>query len=159
MRNMYANRLARRVTSGSSHGRDSSLTAASISISSSKPPKVRGNCHTCGQYGHHKKDCNSRKQSDNGNRPHKWCSFHRTHTHDNSECRSQIRSRNVNSNDNDDDDDDDDEGHGKGSSNRVGREPQLGDSEFGVPGLPLLLRLRFRLRLRLCRGGGVIFVF
>ena len=60
---------------------------------------------------------------------------------------------------NDDDDDDDDEGHGKGSSNRVGREPQLGDSEFGVPGLPLLLRLRFRLRLRLCRGGGVIFVF
>ena len=73
MRNMCAKLLARRVTSGSSHGRDSSLTVASISNSSSKLPKFRGNCHTCGNCGHYMKDFRSRKQSNNGNRRETWC--------------------------------------------------------------------------------------
>ncbi|CAN0018277.1 unnamed protein product, partial [Sphacelaria rigidula] len=50
MRNMYANRVARRYTSGKSHGRDSSLL------------KFRGNCYTCGKPGHQARDCRTQVQ-------------------------------------------------------------------------------------------------
>ncbi|CAN0074651.1 unnamed protein product, partial [Sphacelaria rigidula] len=85
-RNMYANCMARRFTSGKSHDRDSSLLVASLSKSLNQPQTFRGNCYTCGRPGHQARVCLSKMQSNHGNRPVKWCSFHHTDTHDDSEC-------------------------------------------------------------------------
>ncbi|CAM9895274.1 unnamed protein product, partial [Sphacelaria rigidula] len=63
MQNMYANRMARRYTSGKSHGRDSSLLVTSLSNSLNQPRKFRGNCYTCGIPGHQARDCRSQMQS------------------------------------------------------------------------------------------------
>ncbi|CAM9592631.1 unnamed protein product, partial [Sphacelaria rigidula] len=68
-RNMYANRMARKYTSGKSHGRDSSLLVISLSKSLNQSQKFRGNCYTCGKPGHQARDCRSQLQSKNGNTP------------------------------------------------------------------------------------------
>ncbi|CAM9992874.1 unnamed protein product, partial [Sphacelaria rigidula] len=59
LRNMYANRLARKATASRSHGRDSSTLAAAMSNSLNQPATFRAKCHSCGRPGHRMRDCHS----------------------------------------------------------------------------------------------------
>ena len=99
MRNMYANRVARKITSSKSYGRDSSMLVTSMpQHSSNQSSKFRGKCFRCGRMGHTIKECRSRQQSNSGNRALKWCSLHNTPKHDDSECRAQLNNREGSSN-------------------------------------------------------------
>ncbi len=98
MRNMHMNGF----TKSKRNGRGTAMSAGGLI----KHDKSKVKCHSCGMLGHFKHECtrkgagrqpgnknsNSkfkpRHKDDNGGKK-KWCSFHNSSTHDNSECFAQ----------------------------------------------------------------------
>ena len=97
MRNMHMNGF----TKSKRHGRGTAMSAGGGLI---KHDKSKVKCHSCGMLGHFKNECTKRgagrqpgnntnsnskfkprHRNDNGGKK-KWCSFHNSGTHDNSEC-------------------------------------------------------------------------
>ena len=89
MRNMHANRLAKHGPLRKQKGRESAMVAI---------PSKKGKCHICNKAGHWAKDCYSRNNSTtkHSKKSSSWCSLHKTHLHDNSECRNQQQKLNGN---------------------------------------------------------------
>ncbi len=99
MRNMHMNGFTRSKRSG----RGTAMTAGFI-----KHDKSKVKCHSCGKLGHYKSECTSvgagrqsssknsnskfkprHKNKDDDGGKKKWCSFHNSSTHDDSECNIQ----------------------------------------------------------------------
>eukprot|EP00752_Nemacystus_decipiens_P006651 g5979.t1 len=98
MRNMHMNGF----TKSTRNGRGTAMTAGLI-----KHDRSKVKCHSCGMLGHYKNECTSagagrqpssnknsnskfkpRHRDDQGGKK-KWCSFHNSGTHDDSECYTQ----------------------------------------------------------------------
>ena len=90
MRNMHANRIAKHGPSRKQKGRESAMVTTF---------NKKWKCHVCHKTGHWTRDCYHRKSSmkDMNEASKNWCSLHKTHLHENSECRSQQQQLNSSS--------------------------------------------------------------
>ncbi|CAN0592678.1 unnamed protein product, partial [Laminaria digitata] len=43
-------------------------------------------CHNCGKSGHYRSGCAKKKSGSGGSAGQKWCTVHRTTTHNDDEC-------------------------------------------------------------------------
>ena len=93
MRNMHANRIAKHGSSKKLKGRESTMVTTY---------NKKGKCHVCNKTGHWARNYYHRKSStkDTNKASKKRCSLHKTHLHDNSECRSQQQQLNGNNGNN-----------------------------------------------------------
>ena len=82
MRNMHANRIAKHGSSKKLKGRESTMVTTY---------NKKGKCHVCNKTGHWARNYYHRKSStkDTNKASKKRCSLHKTHLHDNSQCRNQ----------------------------------------------------------------------
>ena len=90
---MHAHRIAKHGPSRKQRGRESAMVTTF---------NKNGKYHVCNKTGHWARDCYHRKSSmkDTNKSSRKWCSLHKTHLHDNTECRSQQKQLNGNSGNN-----------------------------------------------------------
>ena len=71
--------------------RQESDTVTAMSASKSSFTRTKGRCHLCRQSGHYQRECPRRQELSTKKVPKskKWCSFHKSTTHSDKECRAQ----------------------------------------------------------------------